>query len=137
MTRSHPARFGAAFGRGGDHFLHRNERGAVTVLAIALLALAVALAFGVARLGHATGERARAETAADAAALAAAGALARGQGTPAALVAANETAASNGARLVRCACAGSKPFVEVSIGAATGRARAEVRFDCFADPAGC
>jgi secretion/DNA translocation related TadE-like protein len=107
------------------------------VLAVALVALAVALAFGVARLGRATSDRARAETAADAAALAAAGAIARGQGTSAALVAANETAAGNGARLVRCACTGTKPLVEVTVGAATGRARAEVRFECFADPDDC
>jgi hypothetical protein len=107
------------------------------VLAVAMLALAVALAFGVARLGHAAGEDARAETAADAAALAAAGALARGQGAPAALVAARETAASNGARLVRCACTGAKPLVVVTVGAATGRARAEVRFECFAAPGEC
>jgi secretion/DNA translocation related TadE-like protein len=109
----------------------------VTVLAVAILALVVALAFGVARLGRATRDKARAETAADAAALAAAGALARGQGSQAALVAANETAASNGGRLVRCACTGRAPTVQVTVGAATGRARAEIRDECLADPERC
>jgi secretion/DNA translocation related TadE-like protein len=109
----------------------------VTVLAVAVLVLAVALAFGVARLGHAASDRARAETAADAAALAAAGAIARGGSAASATAAATETAASNGARLVRCACGGTRPRVEVALGDATGRAGAEVRFECFADPTGC
>jgi secretion/DNA translocation related TadE-like protein len=107
------------------------------VLAVAILALAVALAFGVARLGRATSDQARAETAADAAALAAAGALARGQGATAALAAAGETAASNGGRLVRCDCAGRTPRVRVTVGDATGRARAEVRYECLADFTDC
>jgi secretion/DNA translocation related TadE-like protein len=111
-----------------------SERGSVAILAIAAVALAIALAFGVARLGHAASDRARADTAADAAALAAAGALARG-GDPASAAAA--TAASNGARLVRCSCGGTRPAVEVRVGAATGRARAEVRFECFATPDDC
>jgi secretion/DNA translocation related TadE-like protein len=112
----------------------RDERGAVTVLAVVAVALAVALAFGVARLGRAAGDRARADTAADAAALAAAGAIARGH-DPAS--AAASTAAGNGARLVRCSCTGTRPAVEVRFGDATGRARAEVRFDCFAAPDRC
>ena len=100
---------------------------------------AITLAFGVARLGHAASESARADTAADAAALAAAGVLARGGSGGAASAAANETAVSNGARLVRCECGGPKPTVEVRVGDATGRARAEVRYECFAapDPANC
>ncbi len=109
----------------------------MTVLAIVAVALAIALAFGVARLGHAASDRARADTAADAAALAAAGVLARGGGAASATAAAVETATSNGARLGRCDCAGSKPAVVVHVGDATGRARAEVRFECFADPTRC
>lgn len=109
----------------------------MTVLAIAAVALAVALAFGVARLGHAASDRARADTAADAAALAAAGVLARGGGADSAAFAASETATANGAQLEHCDCAGSRPTVEVHVGGATSRARAEVRFDCFADPTGC
>jgi secretion/DNA translocation related TadE-like protein len=107
----------------------------VTVLAVAVLALAVALAFGVARLGHAAGDDARAQTAADAAALAAAGAIARSSGSPSA--AALQTAASNGAHLVRCDCDGPRPSVVVSLGDATARARAEVRYECFAGPDAC
>jgi hypothetical protein len=29
---------------------------------------------------------------------------------------------------------GAKPVVQVTVGAATGRARAEIRYDCLADP---
>ena len=101
---------------------------------VAGLALAVVLMLGVARLGHAASDKARAETAADAAALAAAGAIARG-GDPSA--AAGAAAAENGGRLVRCDCGGRTQTVTVSVGAATVRARAEVRFECFADPDGC
>jgi secretion/DNA translocation related TadE-like protein len=107
------------------------------VLAVVMVVFAIALAFGVARLGHAASDRARADTAADAAALAAAGILARGGSAGSAAAAASETAASNGAQLTRCACAGAKPTVEVHVGDATGRARAEVRYECFADPDGC
>jgi secretion/DNA translocation related TadE-like protein len=110
-----------------------SQRGSVTVLAVGAVALAVVLTLGVARLGHAASDRARADTAADAAALAAAGAIARG-GDPNPAAA---TAGSNGARLVRCDCTGPKPMVEVRVGEATGRARAEVRFECFADPERC
>jgi hypothetical protein len=38
-----------------------NERNSVTVLAVVAVAFAIALAFGVARLGHAASDRARAE----------------------------------------------------------------------------
>jgi secretion/DNA translocation related TadE-like protein len=127
--------FGVRNPRHGNENSHRNERGAVTVLAVAVLALAVALAFGVARLGHAAGDDALAQTAADAAALAAAGAIARNSGSPSGAAAA--TAASNGARLVRCDCAGPRPSVVVTLGDATARARAEVRYECFADPTSC
>jgi secretion/DNA translocation related TadE-like protein len=111
------------------------DRGAVSVLMVAGLALALVLMLGVARLGHAASDKARAETAADAAALAAAGAIARGGGDPNA--AARSAAAENGGRLVRCDCGGRTPTVTVSLGAATVRARAEVRFECFADPDDC
>ncbi len=104
---------------------------------VAGLVLAVALMLGVARLGHAVSDKARAETAADAAALAAAGVLARGGDGGAANAAAADVAARNDARLDRCSCAGRTPTVTVSLGAATVQARAEVRFECFADPEGC
>lgn len=113
------------------------ERGAVSVFAVVALVFAGALMLGVARLGHAASDRARADTAADAAALAAAGVLARGGTASDASSAASETAASNGARLEHCACGGAKPTVAVVVGDATGRARAEVRFECFAEPERC
>jgi Flp pilus assembly protein TadG len=109
------------------------------VIAIVAVVLAGALMFGVARLGNAASDKARAENAADAAALAAASVLARGGDGSSALVAASETAASNGARLQHCGCGGTSPVVSVTFGEATGRARAEVRFECIAvaDPDDC
>jgi Flp pilus assembly protein TadG len=104
------------------------------VLMVAGLALAVVLMLGVARLGHAASDKARAETAADAAALAAAGAIVRNADP---LAAARAAAAENGGRLDRCECAGRTPTVTVSLGAATVRARAEVRFECLTDPREC
>jgi secretion/DNA translocation related TadE-like protein len=113
------------------------QRGGVSILAVVALLFAGALMLGVARLGRAASDKAQAETAADAAALAAASVIARGGSGSAASTAASESAAHNGARLERCACSGSRPTVEVKLGDATSRARAEVRFECFADPAGC
>jgi Flp pilus assembly protein TadG len=104
---------------------------------VAGLALALVLMLGVARLGHAASDKARAETAADAAALAAAGVLARGGDVGSADAAAADAAARNDARLDACSCGGRMPTVTVSLGAATVRARAEVRFECLADPDGC
>jgi hypothetical protein len=101
---------------------------------VAGLALALVLMLGVARLGHAASDKARAETAADAAALAAAGAIVRNGD---ALAAARAAAAENGAHLDSCSCGGRMPTVTVSLGAATVRARAEVRFECLADPETC
>ena len=62
-----------------------SEEGSVAVLAIAIVVLVGVLALGVGRLGHAASDRARADTAADAAALAAAGALAMSRGAGAAV----------------------------------------------------
>ncbi len=117
--------------------MSRRERGGVSILAIVALVLAAALMLGVARLGHAASDRARADTAADAAALAAAGVIARGGDAATAVGAAGATATSNGASLVRCDCAGTRPAVVVRVRDATGRARAEVRIECFADPEDC
>jgi secretion/DNA translocation related TadE-like protein len=104
------------------------ERGSVTVFAIAAIALAVVLMTGVARVGGAAVRKARADSAADAAALAAADALALGQGPAAAEAAAASIAVANGARLVSCDCMGSAAEVVVAIapGRAVGRARAEI-----------
>ena len=113
--------------------MKRRDRGATTIVMIGVVALGFALVMGAARLGTAVVARARADTAADAAALAAADMLALGRDASAAEVAARETAAANGGRLVSCACAG--PFatvvIEVAVGSlgasARGTARAEVR----------
>jgi secretion/DNA translocation related TadE-like protein len=113
------------------------ERGSVAVMTVAAVALAGVLLVGVARVGAAAVLRARADTAADAAALAAADALALGKGPDAAERDAAATARSNGARLVVCACDGTAADVLVIVdaphalhftSAITGRARAEVDF---------
>jgi secretion/DNA translocation related TadE-like protein len=128
------AAFGESCAPSGLHNTPRNERGAVAVLMVAGLALAVVLMLGVARLGHAASDKARAETAADAAALAAAGAIVRNEDAHAA---ARAAATENGGRLDRCECTDRTPTVTVTLGAATVRARAEVRFECLADPREC
>ncbi len=113
---------------------------------LAVLVFGVLLVTGAARLGGALVGRARAETAADAAALAAADRLATGGGSAAARVAAERTAVSNDARLVSCDCAGASAAVVVEVdlppllalfGPARGRARAEVRPECVIDLPGC
>ncbi len=122
------------------------ERGAASIVMVGVLVAALGLCVGAARLGSALVARAEADTAADAAALAAADALALGQGSDVARVAAEETAARNGARLVRCVCAGDAAEVEVVVpvrglagwvGPATGRARAEVDLACAVTPGEC
>jgi secretion/DNA translocation related TadE-like protein len=122
------------------------ERGSASVVMVAVVVVGLVLALGAARLGTALIARARADSAADAAALAAADALALGSDAAAARAAARETAASNDARLVECDCSGAaaEVLVEVDIpglGAlgtvARGRARAEIRIECRAEPALC
>jgi secretion/DNA translocation related TadE-like protein len=124
----------------------RRERGGVSVVMLAVLVFGALVTMGAARLGGALVGRARAETAADAAALAAADRLALGGGAPAARTAAERTAASNHARLVSCDCAGASAAVVVEIdlpawaavfGAARGTAKAEVRPECIVDLPGC
>ena len=116
------------------------ERGAASVLAVAIVVVGVVLTMGAARLGGALVGRARAETAADAAALAAADALALGHGPSRAQSDARATAARNDARLVSCACAGTRAEVVVEVdvpglgilgAVARGRARAEVTPECI------
>jgi secretion/DNA translocation related TadE-like protein len=99
---------------------------------IAVVVIGFVLLLGAARLGTAVVARARADTAADAAALAAADMLALGRDGAAAEAAASQTAGANGARLVRCVCTGWFPSVVVeyavpALGAsARSTARAEV-----------
>jgi len=61
------------------------ERGSVSLLALAAVGLSVVLCLGIARVGGAAVLQARADTAADAAALAGADALALGRGPSSAL----------------------------------------------------
>jgi secretion/DNA translocation related TadE-like protein len=79
------------------------EEGSVTVLAAAVIAVLLVCTMGVADVARVLVERTRAQTAADAASLAAAQDLALDDGDPSADAAA--FAAHNGAVLVACACA--------------------------------
>jgi secretion/DNA translocation related TadE-like protein len=92
----------------------------VTIIAAGLLVAAFALSVGVADLGRVLGASARAQQAADAAALAAAQELAlSGPRDPAA--AASEYAARNGASLVRCSCHGDALGATVEVRLQVGR----------------
>jgi secretion/DNA translocation related TadE-like protein len=111
----------------------RKEHGSASLIMIGVLAVALTLMLGAARLGVAVIARGRADTAADAAALAAADMLALGRGPADARVAARQTARDNGAELSSCDCDGQFVTVEVAVGVgvldavAHGEARAEVR----------
>jgi secretion/DNA translocation related TadE-like protein len=122
------------------------ERGGVSIVMLAVLVAGLVLTTGAARLGAALVGRARAESAADASALAAADRLAMGGGAAAARSAAARTASSNHARLVSCDCGGTSAAVVVEVdlpaplavfGPARGRAKAEVRPECIVDLDGC
>ena len=102
-----------------------SERGAMSILVLAAVGLAVVCCLGIARVGGAAVLQARADTAADAAALAGADALALGRGSDAAVRAARVAAADNHASLVSCTCTNDAAEVVVKIGRAHGRARAE------------
>ncbi len=96
------------------------------MLMVAAIVIIAMCCVAVGRLGGAAVDRARADTAADAAALAAADALALGRSSAGAARAAGQVASDNGALLLMCACHGSSAVVTVSWGAAQGRARAVV-----------
>ena len=104
----------------------RGQRGSVSILMLALVGIAVMLCLGVGRVGGAAVLQARADTAADAAALAGADALALGRSPADAWRAARSAASLNQARLVSCSCAGAAAEVVVQIGRAHGHARAVV-----------
>lgn len=100
----------------------------MTVFVIALGGLLVGV---VARMGTSVVDDARAELAADAAALAAADGLALGEGPSEAARVAVQIAADNGARLTECDCDASPVTVGVEVDRAPGtvtvaRASAEV-----------
>ena len=110
------------------------------MLMLAVLVVGLLLTLGAGRLGGALVGRARAESAADAAALAAADRLALGGGRRRGRR--TRTAASNHAQLVSCDCAGTSAAVVVELdlgvfGSRAGRARAEVDPRCVLDRPGC
>jgi len=116
------------------------QRGATTIVMIAVLVLGMALTLGAARVGAALVGRARAQTAADAAALAAADTIALGGDAERAHADAASIADANGARLESCACAPPRLTVTVAVDVpVVGRvarvsASAEVRGSVFPDP---
>ena len=115
------------------------EAGTAGILACGLLALVAVLVLGLGRLAGGVVAVSRAHTAADAAALAAAGEIAAGRTEGDAERTASVTAAANGARLVRCECAGPAVSVVVSVALPSSRpvsglvraaARAELHPEC-------
>ena len=113
--------------------------GSAGILLCGVLALVVALTFGLGRLATGALAAARAQTAADAAALAAAGELAEGRSAGVAERTASVTASANGARLLRCECGGPAVVVVVTValpfsrsvpGLVKGAARAELHPEC-------
>jgi secretion/DNA translocation related TadE-like protein len=103
------------------------ERGNVSVLLAAVLVVAVLLCTSLARLAGAAREKARAENAADAAALAAADGMALGDTVAHACARAGQTAVDNGARLLTCTDRNSGMQVIVRLDRADAQARAEFR----------
>jgi hypothetical protein len=100
--------------------------GNVSVLMVAAVVLAGALCIVVARVGGVAADRARADTAADAAALAAADELAQQHDCAAATAAARQVATANSATFDACSCDAHSALVMVHIGRIRTRARAEV-----------
>jgi hypothetical protein len=103
-----------------------NERGSVVVMMTAAIVVAGMLILGSAQLGGAGTRKARADTAADAAALAAADELALGHSGVEAANAARTVAGDNGAVLMSCVCAGTSAQVTVVFHDAKSTARAVV-----------
>jgi secretion/DNA translocation related TadE-like protein len=103
-----------------------NERGSVVVMMTAAIVVAGMLMLAAANLGGAAARKARADTAADAAALAAADQLALGHSSAQATNAARSVAADNGATLLSCDCAGTAAQVTVVLADARSTARALV-----------
>jgi secretion/DNA translocation related TadE-like protein len=91
------------------------QAGSAGILGCGLVALTAALVLGLGRVATGVLAVSRAHTAADAAALAAAGELAAGRTAGDAERTASVTAAANGARLLRCECAGPAVTVVVSV----------------------
>ncbi|MCA1847339.1 MAG: helicase [Actinobacteria bacterium] len=118
---------------------HGCQNGSAGVLVCGLVALTAVLTLGIGRLTSGIVGRARAQTAADAAALAAAGELAAGRTGEQAERIASLTAAANGARLLHCVCGGPAVLVAVTVTLPSSRpvsglvreaARAELHPEC-------
>ena len=106
--------------------MSRSEQGNVSILLAAVIVVAILLCAAIAGLGSAAADKARANNAADAAALAAAGGIARGRTQSEACALARTTALENGARLLTCHGADATAWVVVGIGEARARAGAAV-----------
>ena len=113
--------------------------GSAGILLCGVVAVAAVLTLGLGRVATAGLAVARAQTAADAAALAAAGELAAGRSGSEAERIASLTAAANGARLLRCDCGGPAVVVAVTVTLPTSgpamrlvraAARAELHPEC-------
>ena len=109
-----------------------DEPGSAGVMLCGIVAVAAVLTLGLGRVATAGLAVARAQTAADAAALAAAGELVAGRSGGEAERIASLTAAANGARLLRCDCGGPAVVVAVTVtlpasGPASGHVRAAAR----------
>lgn len=108
--------------------MEARDDGTVAVWIIALCAICMVVALGVARLGQATRGAARTQNAADAAALSGAYEVAHSNSSEACL-SARTTAEKNGARLITCFANEDEVVVHVSMKNDpnfTARARAEV-----------
>ena len=115
------------------------QRGSAGILLCGLVVVTAVLVAGLGRMTTGVLAVSRAQTAADAAALAAAGELAAGRTAGDAERTASLTAAANGARLLRCDCAGPAVTVHVSVtlpfsrpvsGLVRAAARAELHPEC-------
>jgi len=109
----------------------RDRRGNVSIFVAVFMVVGMLLCTAVAKLGGAVVEKARANNAADASALAAADGLALGWTSADACAAAGSTAADNGARMLTCrsmasADGGLAAEVVLQVEDATAQARAEV-----------
>jgi secretion/DNA translocation related TadE-like protein len=110
----------------------RDARGNVSIFVAAFIVVAMLLCTAVARLGSAAAEKARANNAADASALAAADGLALGRPPSEACAAARSTASDNKARVLTCRCesfATGMLAAEVTLEIDTAKARARAEVD--------
>jgi len=92
-----------------------SESGSVSVIVAAVMVLAVMSALVLGAVGQTQAGALRAQTAADAAALAAAVATFPGTGSPAPHVEAERLAAANGSRVARCICPVDPSFTERTV----------------------